>query len=161
MTSARPAVRESLCLGHRFERLLQLQLAGASWWSCWCPPAGSPNNGSSGKASGSSTTWFGTNRSIAGVYENWGADLPRETITSFQRHFFQNAAQIRLWTALRVRDVCSTRRFVREFCQAVAGRAANFPTAFRQSFPQLCRHTVCTPVDARHREIRNQTTWAG
>ena len=51
--------------------------------------------------------------------------------------------------------------FVREFFQAVTGRAANFATAFRQSFPQLCRHTVCTPVDARHREIRNQTTWAG
>ena len=51
--------------------------------------------------------------------------------------------------------------FVREFCQAVLGRAANFLTAFRQSFPQLCRHTVCTPAVARHRETSNQTTWAG
>ena len=45
--------------------------------------------------------------------------------------------------------------FVREFCQTVPGRAANFPTAFRQSFPQLCRHTVCTPEVEHLEEGRN------
>lgn len=45
--------------------------------------------------------------------------------------------------------------------EPMAERAATFPTAFRQSFPQLCWHTVCTPVDARHRETRNQRAWAG
>lgn len=52
---------------------------------------------------------------------------------------------------------CRITRLVRGFCRALAGRAATFPPAFRQSFSRLCRHTVCTPADARHRKTRNQT----
>jgi hypothetical protein len=70
-----------------------------------------------------------------------------------QRQFFQNAARIRLGTAFRVRDMCATRMFVREFRRAVAGWAATFPTPFCQSFPQLlsahCLHT-CRRTTSRN-----------
>jgi hypothetical protein len=153
MTSARPAVQESLYLGHRFERSLYLPLPGASWWSCSFSPAGTPSNGSSGKATESSTTWFGTNRSIAGAYESWGADLLRETITSFQRHFFQNAAQIRLWTALRVRDVCSTRRVCYGVLSGSGRTGGKLPDRVPPEFPSTlsahCLHS-CRRTTSRN-----------
>jgi hypothetical protein len=71
--------------------------------------------------------------------------------------FFQNAAQPRFAFGLHFEcEMCARpERFVRKFCRAVAGRAATFPTAFCQSFPRLCRHTVCTPAGTLKRETRN------
>jgi hypothetical protein len=51
---------------------------------------------------------------------------------------------------LFVKCVLAQSGLLREFCWAMAGRAATFPTAFRHGFLRLCRHTVCTPADAQH-----------
>jgi len=60
-----------------------------------------------------------------------------ESVPTDQRHCFQNAAPIRIWTELRVQDVCSLRMFLREFRRAMASRAASFPTGHLLSGPPL------------------------
>jgi hypothetical protein len=80
-----------------------------------------------------------------------------ESVPTDQRHCFQNAVQLRLWTAFRLRDVCSclSEKFVGHWQDG-----ATFPTALRREFPRLCRHTVCTPANARNRETRVDTARA-
>jgi hypothetical protein len=72
-----------------------------------------------------------------------------------------HVAQIRLLAAFCVRVVCSTRRVCLGFCWTGGGRAASFPTEFRQEFSRHYRHTVCTPGDARNCETHNQTACTG
>ena len=78
-----------------------------------------------------------------------------------QRLFFLNAFQIRLWTAIRVLEVWSTRMFYKEFRRTMAGQAAAFATAFHQSFFRPCQDAACTLAGALHPETCIHAAWAG